>query len=255
MNIPIQNGQLPMGFCPPDFQTMLNAFSAAQFAVFSSLSSLVVSSSPPADHTVAWLRLDSFGNPVRIYFFAQGAWLSPHPLLPGFTMLWNQALPNFTTYDGGDASIPPFSAITGQMWQLMAATTNGLDLGGKKPGDAGYVNPQVMVAQFPVGVGTFPAPPAGSGVMVSVAGTGGFDQHVLAAAEVPAHTHQVGSQDSTADVGGDIAQEFVRSFGSGTGPPATSSSFGSTPNNAFGTLPPYYGVYFLQRTNRLFYTV
>src|SRR5215468_2300821 len=97
----VQNGQLPSGFCPPDYQTLLNAFSAVQFVNLNVSSGLIISATPPgaSDHDKAWLQLDSMGNPVRIYWFANGAWLSAHPLPPGFTMLWNQALPNFNTFD------------------------------------------------------------------------------------------------------------------------------------------------------------
>lgn len=243
-NVPVQNGQLPQGFCPGDYQTLLNAFSAAQFINISLTNNIVVSATPPADHTVAWLQLDSFGRPVRTYFFAQGAWLSQHPLNPGFTMLWNQALPNFTTFDGGDANAAPFGALSGQMWQVMATTLDGLGT-------------QVGAAQFPVGVGTF----ASSGA-VAVGATGGEDIHKLTQPELFPHSHilhalrvQHGSVDTTVFTPstGDSAQQPDGATQITGGDPTT----GNPPTAALGhnNLPPYFGVYFLQRTNRLFYVV
>lgn len=247
-NVPVQNGQLPQGFCPSDYQSILNAFSAAQFVSIAGISSgFVVSATPPADHTVGWLQLDSGGNPTRLYFFANGAWLSLHPMQPGFTMLWNQGLPNFQTFDGGDATAAPFSTVSGQMWQLMATTLDGLGT-------------QVMQAQFPVGVGTF----AASGAVV-VGGAGGEDKHTLSSAEGPPHTHGeniaenlVVSQNSSVGSNGG----FVGVIGLGGTEIQAKTSLGdptTTPPQAHAaphnTLPPYYGVYFLQRTKRLFYVV
>ena len=254
-NIIVQNGQLPQGFCPSDYQSLLNAFSAQQFVAINTISSIVVSSTPPADHTVAWLQLDSLGRPTRLYFFAQGAWLSLHPQVPGATMLWNQALPDFTTFDGGDANAAPWSSISGQMWQLCATTLDGLGT-------------QVLQAQFPVGVGSF----ANSGVPlpVALAATGGEDLHVLTQPEAPPHYHNEkiavnravangGSTDTTGGGGfvGPIADggtELLTSVAEGD--PATAPPGGVPVSaRAHNNLPPYYVVYFLQRTNRLFYVV
>lgn len=249
-NVPVQNGQLPQGFCPPDYQTILNAFSAAQFVTLAGISSgFVVSATPPADHTVGWLQLDSLGRPVRLYFFAQGAWLSQHPLPPGFTMLWNLGLPNFQTFDGGDSSAAPYSPLSGQMWQLMSTTQDGLGT-------------QVLQAQFPVGVGNFVL----SGAVV-VTGAGGEDKHILTPSEGPPHTHPeniainravpAGGQTDPSGNGG-----FVGPIGLGGseifGKTALGDpSSGNPPTLAqpHNNLPPWYGVYFLQRTNRLFYVV
>jgi hypothetical protein len=75
----------------------------------------------------------------------------------------------------------------------------------------------------------------------------------------PTHRHNIGSQDSTADTGGNVSQEFVRNSGSGTGPTTytsyestgitvatTNSTTGSSATNA--NLPPYVVVYCWKRT-------
>ena len=76
----------------------------------------------------------------------------------------------------------------------------------------------------------------------------------------PTHRHNVGSQDSTADPGGDPGkQEFVRDSGSGTGPTtytnyastgiSVSTSLSTTGSSATNAnLPPYVVVYLWKRT-------
>jgi hypothetical protein len=268
MNIPVQNGQLPQGFCFTDFQTLLNAFSAQQFVSFSAISSIVASATPPADHTVAWLQLDALGAPVRLYFFARGAWLSRHPMVTGSIILWNQVLPDFTTFDGGDANAAPWSDLSGQMWQLAATLTNF-------PGGSGgsvQVLGGTKTSQVPLGVGTLP-----SGAAVAVGATGGEEVHQLTVGELAGHQHFIANTDvgtkSSPDIssnaalftnykqsqaGADTTDYVLR--GTSTTPTVGPTSIignGGVQGNGLGhnTLPPYLGVYFLQRTSRLFYVV
>jgi hypothetical protein len=140
-------------------------------------------------------------------------------------------------------------------------------LNGKKPIDAGYVSPQVMQAQFPLGVGTFPAPPIGTGASVAVTNVGGEQIHKITLQEMFPHQHFVGSNDSTAQDGGNNNQEFVRNYNNpaNNGPNALSNFQGGDPATvingvptdslAHNTVPPYYTVYFLQRTKKQFYVV
>ncbi len=104
--------------------------------------------------------------------------------------------------------------------------------------------------------------------------TGGSATTTLIEANLPSHTHSatftgtalgthqhyVGSQDSTANQGGDPSQEFVRNYNEGTGPKAytdpvsagTPSGSVSVSNTGSGTsfsnLPPYVAVYMWNRT-------
>lgn len=255
MIIPVQNGQLPNGFCPAGYQDILNGFSAVQFVDISVIASIIVSATPPgaADHDKAWLQLDSLGRPVRLYFFAGGAWLSKHPLPPGFTMLWNQALPNFQTFDGGDANAAPYSDISGQMWQVMAATLDGLSIA---PAN------DVMAARFPVGVGTFPAPPTGTGTVVGVTGSGGEEIHKLSNPEMFPHQHAAsGVGNAFVVAGGESSAGGAAitnwGFRANTAIAGGDPTTGTPPTDSLGheNKPPYYGVYFLQRTNRIYYRV
>ena len=239
MNVPITPQQLPVGFCPPDYQTMWNAFAAAGFVnIPDALSPVIWQASKPVDSTVTWGQLDSLGRPVRIYKFAQGAWLSLHPQVPGQTIWWFNALPDFTVFDGGDAN--PISDISGPMWQ-----------------QAKDINGNLIAAMFPIPPGTLP-----SGTVIQIGNTGGEEQHTLLPAEVPPHTHFVSNNDqvttgSSTSTPATSANTVARSFSNGhdnqdyglggTSNPAVvglSSNFGgngatppvTTPHN---TMPPY----------------
>ena len=75
----------------------------------------------------------------------------------------------------------------------------------------------------------------------------------------PTHRHNVGSNDSTADAGGNVSQEFVRDAGSGNGPStytnyastgiSVSTSIASAGSSGTGAnLMPYVVVYMWKRT-------
>ena len=76
--------------------------------------------------------------------------------------------------------------------------------------------------------------------------TGGSKTHTLTIAELPAHTHQLGSQDSGAGTNNQANVEFTRNFGEGDGASVTSSSVGS--GNAHTIVQPYITAYMWRRT-------
>ena len=234
MTIPVTPGQLPSGFCPATYQQLLNAFSAVQSVDVGASSGIqvVASASKPTDTTVIWQRLDQFGRPDRIYWFASGAWLSLHPLVPGLTQWWFDVLPNFATFDGGDALAP--SVLSGPMWQK-AKNSDGIEI----------------AAKFPIAAGTL-----ASGTVLNQGDTGGEDQHVLTLTEIPAHTHTVplyqGNSVNHADrintTDEITAQNLTYQSGSAGG-----KADGTTA--AHQNMPPYVVGYLLQRTSRLFYAI
>ena len=75
---------------------------------------------------------------------------------------------------------------------------------------------------------------------------GGSKTHTLTIAELPAHTHQLGSQDSGAGLNNQANVEFTRNFGEGDGASVTSSSVGS--GNAHTIVQPYITAYMWRRT-------
>jgi hypothetical protein len=217
--LPVAAGQLPSGFCPPDYQSMLNGYAAALSVTFPlSFSGVVAQSTRPSDTTAVWLQLDTLGRPTRLYYFAQGAWLSMHTLQPGIIMIWPTALPDFTTFDGGDANA--LGPSSGPMWQQFTA----------------------LNAAFPIGAGTLP-----STTVVPVTGTGGEEKHQLTTTELASHSHVMPGFPGGGGTGGlttyDTLPGAVTSY-------STQLAGGDTPHN---NLPPYFGVYFLQRTTRLFF--
>lgn len=238
--LPVTPGTLPAGFCPADYQSMLNGFSGAQSVNFpSTFAGVTVSATKPTDTSKAWLQLDTLGRPVRLYYFSQGAWLSQHPMVPGSIIIWAGPQPTFTTFDGGDSNA--LSAISGPMWQA--------------PVDAGG-NP-ILVAQFPLGAGTLP-----SGKVIANGTVGGEENHQLIATEMPPHVHGMSLfSEATAYLNQDAAGGGLVSSGANFPLPVTVDNAGGDPNTTprvaagHNTLPPYYGVYFLQRSNRLFYAV
>lgn len=244
MNVSITPQQLPSGFCPTTLQEMWNTFAANGFvAIPDAISQIVWQQNKPSDSTVTWGQLDSLGRPIRIYKFAQGAWLSYHPMASGLTMWWFDVLPTFTTFDGGDAN--PLSDTTGPMWQ-QAKDSNG----------------NLIAARFPIPAGTLP-----STTVLALGDTGGEEKHVLTTAELATHNHLMLSNEAVngdnpptsndtvaraADsAGGD--HDYRMQKGTLAATIGKTSDVGS--NTGHNTLPLYVVGYLLQRTTRIFYSV
>jgi microcystin-dependent protein len=226
---------------------MLVGFSAVQSVVLAQGTSVVVvaSATQPADTTTMWLQLDSLGRPVRIYYFAQGAWLSKHPLEPGMTMIWTTTLPTFTTFDGGDAD--PLSNISGPMWELVTA----------------------FATRVPIGVGTLP-----SGQVIAVGATGGSEEITLDSTNMPQHQHYAfrGADAGGAAVNVNATTYAARTFDDGndnveryrikglatesdTGLTSFIGGDGAGDAVAHNNMPPWLGVFLIRRTARTHYAV
>lgn len=238
--LPVQPSQLPSGFCPSNYQDLLNNFSANQTVTFpTTFTGVTVSAAKPVDTSQAWLKLDTLGRPTRFYYFAQGAWLAAHPDFPGKTIIWTGVLPDFTIFDGGDSSVP--SPLSGPMWQL-AKDKNG----------------NVIEAKFLIAAGTLP-----SSTILAVGDTGGEEKHTLLLKETPPHTHDFTVNAFNTDAagsgvltGGNDNASTPRPDGSFNGTTVSTGGDG-TPAAAlpFNEMPPYLTVYYLQRTNRLYYAI
>lgn len=247
--LPVNAGILPQGLCAQSYQELLNSFSNVQTVTLptESDSFVIQSNSPPvADRGQKfWLQLDTLGRPVRIYWYAQGYWLSQHPEQPGMIKIWTGSVPDFTTFDGGDAqALTPYS---GPMWEI-ATELNAL---------------------FPVGaqqgVSLF-----ASGKAVNPGDKGGEELHSLTVDEIPPHQHFVINKDSAINLPN--SSNTLSFQGSLEGGGSTDYVLGGTATEAdrsltsttggvsgavvgHNTLPPYLGVTFLKRTTRLFYSV
>lgn len=213
---------LPEGVCETitSEQARLNAY--VQYTtgeIQANLTGIVASTTSPGDTSVVWLKLDAYGNPVRLYKYF-GGWKSLHTLQPGFTMLWTDSLPDMDTFDGGSSGA--VGAATGPMWEVVTG----------------------MSGKFPVGVGAF-----SGGTTVSETGTGGADEITLTTGQLPPHTHTVTAKSSL-----DINETSDRTlFGAGTEFVGSADTGETGDGDPVPILPPYYGVYFLRRTDRLYY--
>lgn len=245
---PITPQTLPSGFCPPTYQALLNGFSSNQFVTIpDSNSKLIVSATKPDDFTAAWLRLDSSGRPTYIYYFAQGSWLSLHPIQPGLTMWWFGSpdlvldATTIKTFDGGADEAP--SLYTGPMWQFAR-------IGGTAAGT-------VIAAQFPIVSGTLE-----SLTVLNLGDVGGEEKHSLTQSEMPPHTHDnkyISFSDGPSPGGDDRGFWKTTDANPQDGTIATENAGGNgaTPPVvvAHNNLPPFVVGFLLQRTSRRWLSV
>lgn len=224
---------LPVNYCPTNYQQLANDIIGGTQATFNSAIGNSFFNFGPTVPTLnnqiyPWLDENGFW-----WVFSNGYWTRRNPVAAGGSerRIYVGTTSDLQTYDGGNTNTA--SDWSGPMWEVDTA----------------------FEARFPVGVGTF----AASGV-VSVNGTttstavAGEDKHTLVVGEVPSHTHQILDQyinlvqRGTADSG--VFSATNRSEGTANLLPTTSSGGGAAHNN----LPPFYGVYFIKRTARVYYT-
>lgn len=253
---------LPNGYCPINYQTLANDIISGTQATFNSSignSFFNYGASTPALNNQVYPWLDENGEWwVRV----DGYWArkNPVPANGAERRIFVGTAADVLSYDGGDGSATSVYPISGPMWVIDTA----------------------FEAKFPVGVGAF----AASGT-VNVTGTStntsvaGEDKHTLIVAETPfnEHTHGVAqlaipNNDDYYLVGKTwsglgsyptkIIQGAAGTGGGGAGPSVTTGEVGTTnadktgndSQNAIGhnNLPPFYGVYFIKRSGRVFYT-
>ncbi len=247
---------LPEGICAVinSEQDRLNIYADNLRANFpGDITGIAIGTTPPSDLTKAWLQLNNNLYPVRLYTFANGHWQSMHPQVPGTIIIWDNALPDFTLFDGGDAGAPGLSS--GPMWEEVTQ----------------------LRARFPVGVGTLPSTTA-----LDVTDTGGNE---TVNQSLTPHIHVDGkfkgaSGDTSNDpeflfsaLAGASLTGLVRRInpqGGGVQPDEDISNClgpymittqplqadGSlVPPSTLNIMPPYYTVYYLRRTARQFYKV
>ena len=222
----LQAGSVPTETCFESVQQLYNMFvdkTTAYVAGGYSLFNYGDTIPSTDDQDRPWIRTIS-GLPDKIYTWVSGQWAAKHPIPAGSSirMIWVGSLADLNTYDGGTAG--NVAEFAGPFW----AQDTGFD------------------ARFPVGVGSF-----ASGTAVASDGTGGEEKHTLILDEIPAHKHSIDKkgfdpdQDSNSgraySTDGDLSHsEYTNEVGGG---------------EAHNNLPPYYGVYFIKRTARAYYTV
>lgn len=223
---------LPIGYCPTNYQQLANDIVSGTQANFNSSignSFFNFGNSTPALNNQVYPWLDSDGN---WWVFQGGYWARKNPVAIGSDerRIYVGSTTNLQTYDGGDTNT--ISAYTGPMWEVDTA----------------------FEARFPVGAGTF----AASGV-VSVNGTttstaiAGEDKHTLITAEIPPHSHSM-TWDSQDTAGGNQLKTLYLGPDANAFNDINKNTGDSGSGAAHNNLPPFYGVYFIKRTARVYYT-
>lgn len=218
---------LPANYCPASYQKLANDIIGGTQATFNStIGNSFFNFGPtyPAINNQIFPWLDQDGN---WWIYNQSLWLRKNPVAAGGfdRRIFVGTTTDLLSYDGGDGTATA-TTTTGPMWMVDT----------------------LFDARFPVGVGSF----AASGA-VAVLGTAtstsivGEDQHTLTVPEIPAHTHNFFPL-VTADANNGGANGVQ--YGT-TANVATSSTGGGAAHN---NLPPFYGVYFIKRTSRVYYT-
>jgi hypothetical protein len=218
---------LPVSYCPLNYQNLANDIIGGTQAVFNStIGNSFFNFGPtyPAINNRIYPWLDENG---QWWIYAQGVWLYKNPVAAnGYDRrMFVGTTTDLLSYDGGDGTAVAGDTF-GPMWMVDT----------------------LFDARFPVGVGTF----AASGA-VAVKGTAtatsivGEDQHTLTIPEMPAHTHNFFPL-VTADANNGGANGVQ--YGATANVATSSTGDGTSHNN----LPPFYGVYFIKRTDRIYYT-
>ena len=218
---------LPVNYCPASYQKLANDIIGGTQATFNStIGNSFFNFGPtyPAINNRIFPWLDQDGN---WWIYDQSLWLRKNIVAAsGYDRrIFVGTTTDLLSYDGGDGTATATNT-TGPMWEVDTE----------------------FEARFPVGVGAFVASGAvavmGKATSTSIAGE---DKHTLTIPEMPAHTHNFFPL-VTADANNGGANGVQ--YGT-TANVATSSTGDGTAHN---NLPPFYGVYFIKRTSRVYYT-
>ncbi len=225
---------LPIGYCPTNYQQLANDIVSGTQATFnSSIGNSFFNFGPttPALNNQVYPWLDENGE---WWVFNGGYWSRKNPVAANGLerRIFVGSTTDLRSYDGGDGTANTPTNYTGPMWEVDTA----------------------FEAKFPVGVGTF----AASGV-VSVNGTttstavAGEDKHTLTVAEMPSHSHSM-TWDSQDTAGGNQLKTLYYGPDANVVNDINKNTGNSGGDAAHNNLPPFYGVYFIKRTARIYYT-
>lgn len=236
---------LPVNYCPSGYQQLANDIVSGTVAQFQSTignSFFNTGAGPVSADNRIYPWLDNDGN-WWIWSTNYGVWIrkNPEPASGDARRIYVGTTTALKSYDGGDGTdwvLGTSGDASGAMWQVDSA----------------------LAARFPVGVGAF----AASGNVVvngtsTDSGIAGEDKHLLISNELPAHTHDLtfGGKPAvfwdnfTQEAGGDSNPSY--SFNTSVPLTSTSTGTNSTSGLSHNTLPPFYGVYFIKRTPRIYY--
>ena len=275
VNVQFQLGNFADGFCFQNPQQFGNALIALLTGIIpGNFNGVIISSSIPAvqDQDKLFVRTDSSGRPIGLFLFL-GQWVWPHPRPANSPerMIWTGTEAALWSLDGGsglDPSVDVPTLTSGAFWKV----DHNFDF------------------CFPIGAGTNGTiyTPPGSASVISVgqktnnAGQAGEERHLATDTEI-AHVHEMLSQVTLAGQAGDPTSTapsvpptptnflpwwikhtgddatMFSAHGTATAPTvgSTSDVNGAAPvitRVAANNMPPFYGVFFAQRTARQFLT-
>lgn len=246
-NLPIISETIPEGSCPATYNELAQLFASHFFAVqnFGVGKQWIFSAAKPTleQTDYGWFQLDDQGLPVRPYLFAQGLWLSRHPMQTGQTIWVFNAVADILTYDGGDGTAI-VSPTTGPMWQYArTGNFNNIDDG------------TIIAAKFPIVQGTLP-----STTVLAVGDEGGEEKHSLTIAEMPPHSHDIDfiefSDGPQAGKDRGLRKSTDTDPSDGTIPTSSVGGAGDPPVvTPITNMPPYIVGILLQRTARTHYAI
>ena len=242
IRIPLFSGVLPSS-CYSNFQGLSDDIMSYGYGLIDGATEYIVSETAPGadDQGKLWIQVNSSNQPIRQWIYSGGAWLWPHPIPPNDNRLqmFVGSAAEVDTLDGGVAGTA--GSKSGPFWEIYSD----------------------MSAKFPMGVGTLE-----DGTSVAVTNTGGQERVTLTSTQVPDHQHKgkayykASGGTAGSDESGLMDNLYHENSGHTTNSGTTSvAAAGVLTSETVGTigeshpnLPPYYGVYFIKRTGRQFYT-
>lgn len=238
----ITSSQVPVNYCYTNIQAdwpRLVKLLSVEFSGAQTTINYGSDTPSPEDRDKPWLKLNADGTPDKRYEYYNGVWIALHPMAPGIITMYEGSEASIETFDGGEAG--SVTSVSGPMWEKVTEI-NG---------------------RFPIGPGTTP-----DGTVVSIAGTGGSDAYSLniARENLPSQPLYVGVEGSTAinetddnlkplgylRTGGGVEVDYTQATTLRT-KVARTSDLGDGEALEFTQLPPYYAMWFIRRTARLYY--
>jgi hypothetical protein len=251
-NLTITAPQLPEGYCISNLQDFVNLAVGGALVNFdtSGLTGVLKQNTTPTytQRGLIWYNTDT--GHTLVYDNPTGAWVMRHPIPPGggAGMLWFGTLIGIDTYDGGSSST--VGNASGPMWEVVPE----------------------LAGRFPIGVGNLPDTVNGT-VSIVVGASGGHNELVMVKDNLPADTVDVKTAviGQSGVTGGGPNPVVGSTYGSDaiTGTSAACDATSTLVSGAYysrgqtlplgiatplNTINPYYGIFFIRRTNRIYYT-